>query len=150
MADSRPPVNKSSQGAPPPGQDSESLGDTVMGVVKDLQEVVRGEVQLAKTELKEDATAMGKAAAMIGAGVFFGLIAFIFLMWAVTYVINEFVDQMWLSTGIVGVALLIIAAVLAMIGKNRLQSASLKPDKTIDSLKEDQQWANHQIKSVKK
>lgn len=137
-----PDTQQSSQGG-------ESLGDTVMGIISDVQNVVRGEVQLAKTELKEDATQMGKGAGMIGAGVFFGLIGFIFLMLGVTYVINQWLE-LWLSALIVGAALVVIAAILAMSGKKQIQSASLKPDKTIDSLKEDQEWANHQIKSVKK
>lgn len=130
-------------------QQSESLGDTVMGIIKDVQNVIRGEVQLAKTELKEDATQMGKGAGMIGAGVFFGLIGFMFLMLGVTYVINLWLE-MWLSALIVGAVLVIIAAILAMVGKSQIQSASLKPEKTIESIKEDKEWANHQIKSVKK
>lgn len=149
MTDSRPIVTKSNQSESPPEQGGESLGDTVMGVIKDVQNVVRGEVQLAKTELKEDATQMGKGAGMIGAGVFFGLVGFIFLMLGVTYVINQWLE-LWLSALIVGAALVIIAAILAMSGKSQIQSASLKPEKAIDSLKEDQQWASQQIKSVKK
>lgn len=149
MADSRPIVNKTTQdGSPPPG-DGGSLGDSVMGIIKDVQNVIRGEVLLAKTEIKEEATQMGKGAGMIGAGVFFALIGFIFLMLALTYVINQWLE-LWLSALIVGAALVIIAAILAMSGKNQIQSASLKPEQTIESLKEDQQWASQQIKSVKK
>lgn len=131
------------------GSRNESLGDTVMGIVSDVQNVIRGEVQLAKTELKEDATQMGKGAGMIGAGVFFGLIGFMFLMLGVTYFINQWLE-MWLSALIVGAVLVLIAAILAMVGKSQIQSANLKPEKTIESVKEDKQWVNHQIKSVKK
>jgi uncharacterized membrane protein YqjE len=120
-----------------------------MGIVSDVQNVIRGEVQLAKTELKEDATQMGKGAGMIGAGVFFGLIGFMFLMLGVTYFINQWLE-MWLSALIVGAVLVLIAAILAMVGKSQIQSANLKPEKTIESVKEDKQWVNHQIKSVKK
>lgn len=125
------------------------LGDIVTDVIKDLQDIVRGEVQLAKAELKEDASKIGKALGMIGAGVFFGLVAFIFLMLGVTYVINQWLE-MWLSALIVGVALAIVAAIIGMAGKSELSKASLKPDDTIESLKEDKQWANQQIKSVKR
>jgi hypothetical protein len=37
-----------------------------------------------------------------------------------------------------------------MAGKNKVSSANLTPNQTIDSLKEDQQWASQQIKSVGK
>lgn len=126
-----------------------SLGDTVTGIIQDLQGIVRSEVQLAKTEIKEDATKLGKAAGMIGAAAFLALVGFIFLMLGVTYLLNKTLD-MWISAGIVGLALLIIGAILAMIGKNQIQEANMVPDKTIDSLKEDKEWASHQINSVKK
>lgn len=149
MADSRPIVNTSTQGTPPTPNEGGSLGDTVMGIIKDVQDVIRGEVQLAKTEIKEEATQMGKGAGMIGAGVFFALIGFIFLMLALTYVLDQWL-QMWLSALIVGAGLVIIAAILAMSGKKQIESASLKPEQTIDSLQEDKEWASQQIKSVKK
>ena len=129
--------------------DTESLGTIVTGIVADLQDVVRGEVQLAKTELKEDVSSLGKSAAMIAVGAFLALVGFMFVMLGVTYLLNKSM-QMWLAAGIVGVVLLIIGIIAAMAGKNKLSAANLKPEQTIDSLKEDQQWANRQIKSVKK
>jgi uncharacterized membrane protein YqjE len=131
------------------GSGGESLGSLVAGIVEDLQRIVRGEVQLAKTELKEDAGAIGKGAGMVAGAAFVGVVGFIFLMLAVTYLLNKSLE-MWLSAGIVGLALAIIAAILAMVGKNRLSAATLKPDQTIDSVKEDREWASRQIKSVKR
>jgi len=127
----------------------ESLGTIVTGIVEDLQGIVRGEVQLAKTELKEDASSLGKGAGMIAAGALVALVGFIFLMLGVTYLLNKSF-QMWIAAGIVGLVLLLIGVIAAMAGKKTMSAANLKPQKTIDSLKEDQQWANQQIKSVKK
>ncbi len=127
----------------------ESLGTIVTGIVEDLQGIVRGEVQLAKTELKEDASSLGKGAGMIAAGALVALVGFIFLMLGVTYLLNKSF-QMWIAAGIVGLVLLLIGVIAAMVGKNTMSAANLKPQQTIDSLKEDQQWANQQIKSVKK
>lgn len=128
---------------------AQSIGGIVGEIVEDLQNIVRGEVQLAKTEMKEEATQMGRGAGMVGAGVFFGLTGFIFLMLGVTYLLNQWLE-MWLAAGIVGLALVIIAAILAMSGKSQIQDANLAPEKTIDSLKEDKEWANRQMNSVKK
>lgn len=128
---------------------AEGIGATLGSVVEDLQSIVRGEVQLAKTELKEEAGEIGKGAGMIGAGVFFGLVGFIFLMLAVTYLLNEWLE-LWISAGIVAVALLLIAAILAMSGKKQISKEDLKPEDTIESLKEDKEWASRQINSVKK
>jgi uncharacterized membrane protein len=106
-------------------------------------------VQLAKTELKEDAGKLGRGAGMLAAGALVGLVGFIFLMLALTYLLNKAM-QMWLAAGLVGLALVVIAAIVAMVGKNQMSAANLKPQQTIDSVKEDQQWASRQIKSVKK
>jgi uncharacterized membrane protein YqjE len=130
-------------------QGADSLGAIVGGIIEDLQAIVRGEVQLAKTELKEEATQMGKGAGMAGAGVFFGLVGFIFLMLSLTYLLAQWMD-MWIAAGIVGLALAIIAAILVMTGKNQISEANLAPQKTIDSVKEDKEWASRQINSVKK
>ncbi len=127
----------------------EGLGSLVTGIVEDLQGIVRGEVLLAKTELKEDVSVLGKAAGSLVAGALVALVGFIFLMLGVTYLINKSLE-LWISAGIVGLALLLIGAILLMSGKKAMSVASLKPTESIDSLKEDQEWANRQIKSVKK
>lgn len=140
------------QEPPPPGSaasEPQGLGTLVSGVVEDLQNIVRGEVRLAKTEIKEEVSAMGKGAASIAVGSLVALVGFIFLMLGVTYLLNTWIE-MWIAAGIVGLVLLAIGGIAALSGKNRISEASLKPDQTIESLKEDQQWANQQIKSVKK
>ena len=128
---------------------SDSLGDTVTGIIEDLQNIVRGEVQLAKTEIKEDVSKLGRAAGMIGAAAFLALVGFIFLMLGVTYLLHKSLE-MWISAGIVGLALLIIGAIVGVMGKNKMQEANMVPEKTIESLKEDKEWASRQINSVKK
>lgn len=125
------------------------LGDTITGIIEDLQNIIRGEVQLAKTEIKEDAGKLGKALGMIGAAVFLALVGFIFLMLGVTYLLNKSIE-MWMAAGLVGLVLLLIGAILAMRGKSQMQEANMVPDKTIESLKEDKEWASRQINSVKK
>ena len=127
----------------------EGLGTLISGVVKDLQDLLRGEIQLAKTELKEEATSAGKGIGFIAAGAFVGLVGFIFLMLAATWLLDKWVQQ-WLAAGIVAVALLLVAAILAQRGRSTLRAANFKPEQTIETLKEDQEWAKQQINSVKR
>ena len=127
----------------------EGLGSLITGVIKDLQDLVRAEIRLAKTEVKEDATAAGKGIAFIAAGAFIGLVGFIFLMLAATYLLGRYVRD-WVAAGIVAVALLLLAAILALSGRSKLRAGSLKPEQTIETLKEDQAWAKQQINSVKR
>ncbi len=127
----------------------EGLGSLISGVIKDLQDLLRGEVQLAKTELKEDASALGKGAGLLGAAAIFGLLGLIFTLLAVMYLLDKVV-QLWIAAGIVGLSVLAIAAILGLIGKNRLSASNLKPEQTIETLKEDKEWASQQISSVKR
>ena len=55
----------------------------------------------------------------------------------------------WQAFGLVGLATLLVAALVGMIGKGRMSGANLAPERTIDSLKEDKQWASQQIKSLR-
>lgn len=144
-AETGPPVDPTRQ----PGADTEGLGSLVTGIVEDLQRIVRGEVQLAKTELKEDLSSVSKGIAAAAIGGIIVFVGFIFLMLAVTFLINKWLD-LWISAGIVAIVLLVIGIIALLIGKQRLSASNLKPEQTIESLKEDQQWASRQAKSVNK
>jgi hypothetical protein len=127
----------------------EGIGSLISGLITDLQELVRGEIALAKTELREDAMSAGRGIGMIAAGAIVGLTGFIFLMLGVTYLLNKSLE-MWLSAGIVGAALALIAALVISNGRGKLSASNLKPEQTIESLKEDRTWAKQQMNSVKK
>jgi len=140
-----------------PSPNARSTNDTndggiaalLAGLLKDLQELVRGEVKLARTEIQEDLSHAGRGVAMLAAGALVGLTGFIFLMLAVTYALNKRVE-MWIAAGIVGVTLAVIAAIAASMGRKQLSAGSLKPTTTIESIKEDKEWASQQISSVKR
>lgn len=127
----------------------ESFSSLISGLLVDLQDLVRGEISLAKTELREDATSAGRGIGMIAAGAIVGLTAFFFLMLGVTYLLNKSLE-MWQAAGIVGAVLALIALLVIMNGKSKLSASNLKPEQTIESLKEDQVWAKQQMNSVKK
>jgi uncharacterized membrane protein YqjE len=127
----------------------EGIGSLIGGIIKDLQELVRDEIQLAKLELSEDAGKIGKALGFVAGAALIGLVGFIFLMLALTYALAQVMDD-WIAAGIVGLGLVIIAAILGVAAKNKLSAASLKPEQTIETLKEDKEWAQQQINSVKK
>lgn len=130
-------------------QEAEGIGALVSGVVSDLQDLFRAEIALAKTELKEDAQATGKAAGMMVGGGVVGLVGFIILMLAATWAL-ALVLPLWLSALIVAAVLFVVAAVLVLMGKKELSATKMGPEQTIATLKEDQEWAKRQISSVRK
>jgi uncharacterized membrane protein YqjE len=141
--------------SPPPARgqpadgSSESIGSIISGLLKDLQDMVRGEIALARAEVKEDVSVVGKSVASLAMVAIFGLTGFIFLMLGATYLLNIYM-RMWIAATLVAVVLLLVAAMLGMSGKKKLSAANLKPQQTIDSMKENQEWAKQQINSVNK
>jgi uncharacterized membrane protein YqjE len=138
-------INRPSQG----DGSQESIGSLISGLVQDLQEMVRGEITLARAEVRDDLSTASKGLSSLAGAALVGVTGFIFLMLGVTYLLNQYM-RMWIAAGAVGIALLVIAAIFARIGKSRLSATSLKPDQTIDSLKEDREWAKQQMNSVKR
>lgn len=119
-----------------------SVGDIVGDITKDLTTLMRQEIELAKTEAKQDAAKAGKGAGMLaGAGVAAHLML-IFVSLALVYLLDN-VMPVELAALIVGVLWAIIAAVLALTGKKQLQSMN-KLETTQKTLKEDVQWAKAQ------
>src|SRR5579884_1262852 len=79
---------------------SAGIGDLVAGIIRDLQDIVRGEIRLAKAELKADATAAARGAGFLVGGAVVGLVGFLILMLAVAYLIAVWLP-LWAATGIV-------------------------------------------------
>jgi xanthine/uracil permease len=52
----------------------------------------------------------------------------------------------WLSSLIVGVAVIVIGAIFISVGRNSLQNMDMAPQKTIETLREDAKWAKEQVR----
>jgi hypothetical protein len=120
-----------------------SLGELVASATRDLSALLRQEVELAKAEIKRDIAKAGKGAGLFsGAGVL-GLLGALFLSIALAYGIAGLLD---ISVGwgflIVGVLYLVVAGVLALLGKKQLAQVG-PPEKTIETVKDDIAWAKH-------
>ena len=139
-------------GGPSPGQatghENESVSELISGMVGDVQGLVRGEIQLAKTEISESASHAARGVGMMAGGALLGVIGFVFLMLALVEVLDHAMPR-WVAAGIVAVGLIVIAIILALVGKSQLSAKNLRPDETIDSLQEDKEWAQQQVRSVK-
>jgi uncharacterized membrane protein YqjE len=70
---------------PAPTGTEQSLGDLVALAAKDVSQLVRYEIDLAKTELRGDMRRIGLAAGLTGAAAFVGCIVLILLCWAFAY-----------------------------------------------------------------
>lgn len=123
-----------------PDVEDRSVGDLIGEVTSDLSKLMRQEVALAKAELKVEAAKAGKGAGMLGGAGVAGHMALVFLSLALMFLLDSFMPIGWAAL-IVAVLWLIAAAVLASIGRKALKSVNPVPEQTVETLKEDVQWA---------
>ena len=116
-----------------------SIGDLIGNISNDLSQLFRQEVELAKVELKQEASKAGKAAGMLGGAGFAGYLAVVLLSFALVFGLANVMDAGWAAL-IVGVLWAIAGAVLYTTGRNKLKTVDPVPHRTVDTLKEDAQW----------
>lgn len=117
-----------------------SVGELVSRLTEDMRALARQEVELGKAELAQKGRQAGVGAGLIGGGATFGFLALAAIVAAVIGLLDTAM-RFWVAALIVGIVLAIVAAVLALTGKNRVQEASPPvPEQTVDSVKEDVKW----------
>ena len=117
-----------------------SLGELFSDLSQQTAELVRQEMRLAKAELSEKLSDVGKHAMMLGAALAFGLAAVIAVAAAITLLLIDLGVRPWLSAVITAALLGGTAFVLAQSSMSALRKKNLAPVETIDSLKETTQW----------
>ena len=125
--------------------DNASLGELFSRLTNDMSVLFRQEVQLAKTELRSDAKAAGKAGGMLAAAGVMAWIMLLLLAWAAAWGLAE-VMPAGFAFLIVGVIFGVVAAVLGAMGKKRLQSIDPRPEATIETLQKDKQVVSERMK----
>jgi uncharacterized membrane protein YqjE len=126
-------------------QTQRSVPEVLQDIAGNLQDIIGSEFRLAKTELKEEAAKAARPAATFGAGVAFGFYGIGFLLLASVYGLST-VMAGWLAALLVGAILAIVAIALLSSSGKKLKRLNPAPDKTIQSLEENLQWAKHRIK----
>jgi hypothetical protein len=131
----------------PPATPAEeaSLGQLVSEVAGDLQQLFRQELELAKAEVRAEAVKAGKAAGMLGGAGFAGYMVVVLLSLAAVFGLAEVIDLGWAAL-VVALVWAVAGAVLFVVGRNRMRTVSPVPQQTVDTLKEDAQWARHPTK----
>ena len=112
-----------------------SVGQLIGEVTSDLSTLLRQELELAKAEVKQEATKSGKAVGLLGGAGFAGYMVALFLSIALWWGLANVMDEGWAAL-IVAALWAVIAAVLASVGRKRLRTVNPKPERTIQTLKE--------------
>jgi lipopolysaccharide export LptBFGC system permease protein LptF len=138
----------------PPGPDQGDLRERPLGeLLKQLSEqttrLVRQELELAKAELTQKGKQAGAGAGLFGAAGAIGFLALAALTTCFILALNA-VMPAWLAALLVAVVYGVVAAVLAMRGRAKVKQATPPvPEQTIETVKEDVEWAKTQMRSDK-
>lgn len=117
-----------------------SLGEIVGDITQDLSTLMRQEMDLAKSELKQEVTKLGKGVGMFGGAGAFGYLALIFLGLTLTWLLDNWMP-LELAAFIVTLLWAAVAAGLALKGRQEIKNANPELPVTQHTLKEDAQWA---------
>ncbi|MFI9755378.1 phage holin family protein [Streptomyces collinus] len=124
------------------GQEDSSVGELLSTVTSDVQQLLHQEAELAKAEIREEAIKAGKAAGMFGGAGFAGYMVAVFLTLAAMFALANVMDLGWAALIVTGVWA-VIGLILYRRGRTRMRTVSPKPEQTMQTLKEDMQWARH-------
>jgi uncharacterized membrane protein YqjE len=124
----------------PDGLREQSIGDLLKQLSQETSTLVRQEMALARVELTEKGKRAGVGAGMLGGAGIAGLLALGTLTAFLILLLDEWMDS-WLAALILTVIWGAIAGVLALQGRNKVQEATPPAEQTVETLKEDVEWA---------
>ena len=134
-------------------QEHRTLGALLREFMEEGRDLFKQEVTLAKTEASEKASLLGKNVGYLAAG---GAVAFagaLVLLGALSVLLTRIFENAgmssavatWLGPLAVGLVVTIVGAVLVSKALKTFKDGSLKPELTIQSVKEDKEWAKQQL-----
>jgi len=123
-----------------------SIGELVAALARDSQLLVRQELALARTELSQSVSRLVSAVVKMAIAAFVLFGGFLVLLFAATAAVHRR-DYSWMVSALaVGIAALVIGLILLMWARSNLRGASLAPTETIDTLKDDRDWAKGELR----
>lgn len=123
-----------------PRGDDRSLGELFAELSRETGELVKKEMELAKTEMTAKAKVAGTHAGIVAAG---GALVHAGLLVLLAAIVTGFVAlglSPWLAALIVAASVMAVGYVLVMQGLNKLRQTSVAPTQTMETLKENATW----------
>ncbi len=127
---------------PPDNLDGASVGQLFGRLSQDLSTLMHQEFELAKSEIKAEATKAGKSAGLLGGTGVSALFGLLMLSFAAAWGLAEVIAPGWAFL-FVAAAYLLAAVILFTRGCKELRSVHPMPQQTIETVKEDVEWAKH-------
>ena len=122
-----------------------SVSDVFEDILRNLQEMVRSEIRLAKVEIGAELKRTVSSGVWIAAGGVAAISAWIFILWTVTYALATQMS-MWAAALVVAVVTAAGAVALIMTGLRRATHLHPIPKRTVESVKENLEWMKQPTK----
>ena len=125
----------------------ESVPELVKELTRDISELVRQEIELARVEMTEKGKKAGLGVGMFGGAAVLGMVVVGGSM-ATIIILLDLAMPLWLASLVTTVLYAAAAAVLALRGRDELKETGVPiPERTKQSVKEDIQWAKTRAQS---
>lgn len=123
-------------------------------IIRELRDdvvlLLRQEMQLLRTEMREKVSKVTRNSIYLAVGALVGYAAFVFLLQAAAYGIHAALSEtlldplqsIWISNLIIGTGTGLLALVLILGARATIRKESLKPEKTIETMRGNSQWAH--------
>jgi hypothetical protein len=127
-----------------------SIGELFSKLSNETSALIRQEMELARAELKEKGRQAGKGAGLFGGAATVALLGAGAITAGIILLLALLIPD-WLAAIIVGLVFVAVAALLGMKGRDEIQAATPPvPEETVDTVKEDVQWAKTRAQSAKR
>ena len=117
-----------------------SVSDVFHSIVHNVQEIVRSEIRLAKTEVREEIVKAKFAALLLLMGALAGIFAIFFVLLGSVYALALVIPS-WAAAVIVGCVLAGVASVTLLTTLKRFKQVNATPEHTVRNIKENIAWA---------
>lgn len=122
-----------------------SFSELLQAILRNVQEIMRSEVCLVKAEFREEAAKAKTSIALLGFGALAAMLAVVFLLLTIVFALG-LVMPLWASALIVGGMLATAAVVMFIWGIKRFKQIHPTPERTLETMKENVQWAKQYTK----
>lgn len=133
----------------PPGRGEPGLGTLFRSLGEDMGVLVRQEIELAKAEAGHTAKRVAKDSAWIGTGAAIAGVGGLCLVLALALGLGALLGSYWLGTLITGAVLVLAGGLFAWKGVRDLQRGGLAPKRTVETVREDVDWARREVRDFK-
>ncbi len=127
-----------------------SLGELFRQLSADTTTLVRNEVALAKTEVREVGSRLASDAGKVGIGASLALVGLFALTAFLILALGALIGIYWLSALIVGALMVGIGGFMAKNAIDDIKRRGIKPQQTVQTLREDAEWAKQESREFKR